>query len=182
MLPQYLGTFFSLIHISTPLWSDLLHTVIIYIWTIEKWALSDFWYQSINLIGRSWNSNQNLNRPRGFKQLGFFRLPIFFFANKSEPKFFLSIQFFMYWKVKKNSEWSEKGIPIRKWRARFGRGFANFWDRILKFGTEVNFFIKSTQHLCPGKIEVEIGGENLKKILFWVILPTALLLINHCAH
>ena len=33
---------------------------------------------------------------------------------------------------------------------RFGRGFANFWDRILKFGTEVNFFKKINSTFMPG--------------------------------
>ena len=41
-----------------------------------------------------------------------------------------------------------KGIPIRKWRDTFGRGFANFWDNIFKFGTEVNFFKKINSLLC----------------------------------
>ena len=41
-----------------------------------------------------------------------------------------------------------KGIPIRKWRAPFRRGFANFWDNIFKFGTKVNFFIIINSLLC----------------------------------
>ena len=49
----------------------------------------------------------------------------------------------------------QKGIPIRKWRASFWRGFTNVWDRILRFGTEVNFFIKINSVLCQDEIRVK---------------------------
>ena len=71
-----------------------------------------------------------------------------------------------------------KGIPIRKWRASFRRGFANFWDDISQFGTGVNFCKKINSPLCQHQIFLEIRGENLKKPPQNMVLPTILLLIN----
>jgi hypothetical protein len=46
-----------------------------------------------------------MQSPEGLEdspfQKKFFLDDHFFFPNKSDPKFFLSIQFFMYWKAKK---------------------------------------------------------------------------------
>ena len=64
-----------------------------------------------------------------------------------------------------SSAYVRKGIPIRKWRDTFGRGFNNFWVYISKFGTEVNFCKKINSLLCQHWNFGEIRGENLKKTL-----------------
>ena len=72
----------------------------------------------------------------------------------------------------------QKGIPIRKWRAGFRRGFVNFKDRIFKFGTEVNFLKKINLINMSGLIWGWNRGWKPQKKPFFEQLYTILLLIN----